>query len=54
VLEVSDETCKRRLRERNASGAHPFQVSDADYEVFTHHFVPPSADEGFHLVVHRA
>jgi hypothetical protein len=27
-LDVSDETCKRRLREQNSAGGHPFQASD--------------------------
>jgi predicted kinase len=34
-LDVSDETCKRRLRERNSAGEHPFQASESDYEIFT-------------------
>lgn len=52
VLDVSDETCKRRLRERNAAGGHPFQTSESDYELFTSYFVPPTAEEGFNVVVH--
>src|ERR1700687_1292119 len=32
-LDVSDETCKRRLRERNSAGEHPFQPSESDYEI---------------------
>ena len=51
-LDIPDETCKRRLRERNAAGEHPYQVSDADYELFTRYFVPPMPDEGFNIVVH--
>ena len=51
-LEISDETCKRRLRERNASGEHPFQVTEKDFETFTRYFVPPSPDEGFNVIVH--
>ena len=53
VLDVPDETCKRRLRERNAAGGHPYQASDAEFEIFTRYFVPPSADEGFNVIVHR-
>lgn len=45
-LDVSDDTCKRRLRERNAAGEHPFQTGEADYELFTSYFVPPAPDEG--------
>ena len=51
-LEVSDDICKARLRARNASGEHPFQTSDAQYDAITRYFVPPSRDEGFELVVY--
>ncbi|MFM0645249.1 ATP-binding protein [Paraburkholderia bryophila] len=51
-LEVSDEICKSRLRARNASGEHPFETSEAQYELITRYFVPPTADEGFELVVY--
>ena len=51
-LDVPDEACKRRLRARNAAGEHPYQASDADYELFTRYFVPPAADEGFNVVVY--
>jgi len=53
VLDVPDETCKRRLRERNAAGGHPYQASDAEFEIFTRYFVPPSPDEEFNVIVHR-
>jgi uncharacterized membrane protein YgdD (TMEM256/DUF423 family)/predicted kinase len=52
-LDVSDEVCKRRLRERNAAGQHPFQTGEADYELFTSYFTPPSPEEGFNVIVHR-
>lgn len=52
-LDLPDELCKRRLRQRNAGGGHQFQVSDAEYEQFTAHFVPPGAEEGFNVVVHK-
>lgn len=54
LLDVPDAICKERLRVRNAGGAHPFQVSDAEYDQFTSHFVPPRPDEGFNVVVHTA
>ena len=50
-LDLTDETCKQRLRARNAAGAHPCQASEADYELFTRYFVPPSPDEGFNVIV---
>jgi predicted kinase len=52
LLDVPDAICKQRLRERNASGEHPFQVSEADYDLFTSYFVPPKPSEGFNIVVH--
>jgi predicted kinase len=52
VLNVPDAICKQRLHERNAGGEHPFQVSEADYELFTSYFVPPGPEEGFNIVVH--
>ena len=53
VLDVPDEICKQRLRARNAGGEHQFQVSDAEFEQFTAYFVPPAADEGFNVIVHK-
>ena len=52
ILDVPDETCKARLRARNAGGEHPYQVTDAEFDLFTKHFVAPTADEGFKMVVH--
>lgn len=52
LLDVPDAICKRRLLERNAAGEHPFQVTEAEYELFTSYFVPPRPDEGFNVVVH--
>ena len=52
-LDASDETCKARLRQRNASGEHAFQVSDEIFDLFTSHFVPPEADECFNVVHHN-
>jgi predicted kinase len=53
-LEAGDDTCKARLRQRNVSGAHEFSVSDAEFDEFMTHFVPPAPDEGFEVVVHRS
>jgi len=52
-LDLPDELCKQRLRQRNAGGEHQFQVSDAEFEQFTAYFVPPAADEGFNVIVHK-
>ncbi|MEP3427074.1 MAG: ATP-binding protein [Roseibium sp.] len=48
-LNVPDQTCKIRLHERNASGLHPFDVSDEQFEQITRHFIPPIIDEGFEI-----
>jgi predicted kinase len=53
-LDVPNEICKQRLRQRNAGGEHPFQVSDAEFEQFTAHFVPPGPEEDFNVIVHEA
>jgi len=53
-LDLPDETCKQRLRARNAAGEHPFQASDAEFDLFTRYFVPPTQDKGFNVVVHHA
>jgi predicted kinase len=52
-LDLPDEICKQQLRARNAAGEHPFQASDAEFDLFTRYFVPPTPDEGFNVVVHR-
>ncbi|WP_316155060.1 ATP-binding protein [Cupriavidus sp. BIC8F] len=53
-LEVNDEICKMRLRARNASGEHPFETSDAQFDQITQYFGPPSTAEGFQIVWHAA
>ncbi len=53
LLDVPDAICKQRLRERNAGGEHPFQVSEEEYDLFTSYFVPPGPGEGFNVVAHR-
>jgi predicted kinase len=53
-LDIPDAICRQRLRQRNAGGAHPFQVSDAEYDQFTNYFVAPGPGEGFNVVVHTA
>jgi hypothetical protein len=54
LLDVADALCLQRLRRRNASGEHPFAVTDEEFAQFTRHFVPPAPDEGFNVVVHTA
>jgi predicted kinase len=52
-LDVSDDICKQRLRARNAVGDHAFEASDAEFDLFTSYFVPPSADEEFNIIRHE-
>ena len=52
LLDIPDAVCKQRLRERNTSGEHPFQVSEAEYDLFTTYFAPPESREGFNIIVH--
>jgi predicted kinase len=52
LLDVPDTICRQRLQARNRGGEHPFQVSEAEYDLFTSYFVPPGPAEGFNVVVH--
>ena len=52
VLDVSDTICKARLRKRNESGEHQYQVDEATYDLFMNYFVRPTPDEGFNVIVH--
>ncbi|WP_420332648.1 AAA family ATPase [Roseibium sp.] len=54
LLDVSDEICKERLRKRNASGEHEFQVSDEQFDRVSRHFQRPTEAEGFQIRVHQA
>ncbi|GAA0771452.1 ATP-binding protein [Roseibium denhamense] len=53
-LKVPDDICKSRMRARNATGHHPFEVSDKQFEAVNRHFVPPAPSEGFHVRTYRA
>lgn len=52
-IDVPNHVCKERLRQRNAEGKHAFQVSEADYDLFTSYFDPPVFDEGFEIIHHK-
>jgi predicted kinase len=52
VLDVPDDVCRARLRQRNAAGRHDFAASDEEFDVITSYFLLPQPDEGFD-VVHR-
>lgn len=49
-----DTVCLARLHRRNASGAHPFVVSEERFHQISKCFVPSTWDEGFTLVFHDA
>lgn len=49
-LDASDELCKARLRDRNSAGTHEFAPSDADFDLISSFFVPPSEAEGFNVI----
>lgn len=51
-LRMDDETCKARLRARNAAGTHDYAASEAEFDLFTSHFVAPGEAEGFRVLVH--
>jgi predicted kinase len=52
-LDIPDKICKSRLRARNAAGEHPFQASDAEFDLISRYFVPPTKDEGFNVILHK-
>jgi predicted kinase len=52
-LEMSDETCRARLRGRNAGGEHEYVVSDAEFEIIAARFQPPGEDEGLNIRHYR-
>ncbi|WP_421904370.1 AAA family ATPase [Mameliella sp.] len=54
LLAPPDEVCLDRLHGRNASGTHPFVVTDEQFHQFSCHFVPPGPEEGFNVVRHES
>lgn len=52
-LDVDDAVCRARLRARNAAGTHEFAASDAEFELITSHFAPPTPEEGFTVITYR-
>lgn len=53
VLDVPDQVCKARLKQRNASGKHEFAVTEEQFDRISSHFQLPTEDEGFVLDIHR-
>ncbi|MAM60368.1 MAG: cell division protein ZipA [Maritimibacter sp.] len=54
VLDVADEVARDRAMARNRQGAHPFTLTEAQFDRLLAHFDPPSPDEGFTLKHHTA
>ena len=54
VLDLPDVICKTRLRLRNASGEHQYQVDEGTYDLFMSYFVLPTGDEGFNVIAHTS
>lgn len=52
-LDLPDDVCKARLRQRNAAGTHEFAASDAEFDTITSYFQSPKEQEGFATVVYR-
>lgn len=53
VLDVPDDVCMARLHARNARGEHPFAATEEQFRQVSRHFVAPSPDEGFDIVLHK-
>ena len=51
-LDVSDQICKARLHARNAGGEHPFETTEAQFDLFSRYFVAPQESEGFQIIHH--
>ncbi len=51
-LNMPDKTCIERLHDRNALGEHPFSASEEQFALISKHFVPPTDDEGFNIILH--
>ncbi len=52
VLMPPDKVCLARLRSRNASGLHPFTVTEEQFRQISAYFVAPTPEEGFKLFCH--
>ena len=51
-MDTPDMVCKARLHARNRSGTHPFQPSDAEFDLFSRLFIGPTPEEGFNVIRH--
>ena len=54
IFNTPDEICLDRLRKRNASQKHPFEVTEKHFQAISAYFVLPSDEEGFDVNWHVA
>lgn len=52
VLDVSEEECLSRLRDRNSRRDHPLAVTDEQFHLVSAHFAPPTPAEGLEIARH--
>jgi hypothetical protein len=52
VLDVADAVSLERLRARNASGLHLYTLDEAQFEVLSRYYEPPTSAEEFTVVIH--
>jgi len=53
-LDVAEELCRERLRQRNNRGSHEFAASDAEFDLISSYFVSPDTSEGLNIVLHSS
>src|SRR5262245_10640124 len=50
VLDVSDAICKARLRKRNESGEHQYEVDESTFDLFMSYYPHLASDERFDVI----
>jgi len=51
-LDTPDNLCKERLGKRNEDGQHEFAPSEAEFDLISSYFVPPTPEESFNVIIH--
>lgn len=51
-LDLPDSVCRARIEARNATGEHPFAITEAQFDRIASHFEPPTEAEGFTIRRH--
>jgi predicted kinase len=52
-LDVANEVCKARLRQRNQAGVHQYQTSDEEFDLITSYFIAPQPEEKLNVIIHH-